>query len=117
MKNDNHVLSSRNFSNEQPGKSELRRAVGRQLCRRRCSRKRRSTNLEGQLEQLCATVDSHAGSALRGSTREVQRAVLRQGSVAGSKNPSAKLISRIREAEDEKLPAARKNLGRGGLAR
>jgi hypothetical protein len=64
-----------------------------------------STNLEGQLEQLCATVDSHAGSALRGSTREVQRAVLRQGSVAGSKNPSAKLISRIREAEDEKLPA------------
>merc|ERR1719267_71832 len=71
-----------------------------------------SSNLEGQLEQLCATVDSHAGSALKGSTREVQRAVLTsassrvqkavvaQGSLAGAKNPSAKLIARVREAED-----------------
>jgi len=66
----------------------------------------------------CGGVDDRAAAALRGCPPEVQRHVIDRGSMEGARNPSALVLSRIRDAEkDLKHQAPRGGGGGGGGGR
>jgi len=76
-------------------------AEGRKTDRSRSRQKERlePPDIEAFLHQERGAVDDIAVARLRGSPAGVQRSVVRRGGLGGSRNPSAVLLYRIRDAE------------------